>query len=400
MGAAKTKDWASEMAVSQQLEIKLAIVRQQILSRKAFLSRMMQLLPTDDKLLSEICDKIQEEKRSFRSPDEASAYYADVTRTVAWQHANANEADYIIGHLKSGDQKFASEFFYGNSANRCNVSRIRAKIAATIWQTYGYKISNLEFGNILYTHLWSDGSWKPLDTFAHQSSFFCWLEPVARHAVIAELEELGLINVCHERTPGNTRLLGTSVASEVWDLIIAYLMPKGLAQDLLIASFVRKDTEAEMATAFGLEAADLHKHLVQAQKQLKEMLIRENNYLSDLVLRDKKQRRLEVSDNFVQEFAQWQAGESSANPLSDVLGVNLEPDVLHDKVIDFLYRFPISLGWNDEDRLVWQLRVIEEMPPVEAASRCGRSRAWLDTRLSRLWVRFKAAARLWWRRNL
>lgn len=371
----------------------LVVVRIEIEDRKKSLD------VTDEQLAEMVLARIEEEKLTFSDEKEERKYYGVVTRKVVWNYANATEAERIINRLKSGDQLFAQKFFYGKNNNECNISRFRSKIIAQIKQTYHYEVSVEEFGNIVYTHLWDNGTWSVLDNYAKKSSFFCWLEKVSRHEVMRVLEDMKVINVSRERTSGNTRLLGTSISPDVWELIITDLMPEGMYKNLLMASYVERKNEKKMAKDFKLEAESLRSEIKKAEMALKDKLIRGDSYYEELVLRDKTPRNVELSEEFIKEFVKWQEGKSDASPLADVFGINFDKEEINDKVVDFLYRFSEKLQWSDEDKLIWRLRFIENTAPVEVAERCGRARAWLDTRYSRLNKKFNAAIREWWKNN-
>lgn len=371
----------------------LVVVRMEIEDRKKSLE------VTDEQLAEMVLARIEEDKLTFSDEKEERKYYSVVTREVVWNYANSTEAERIINRLKSGDQLFAQKFFYGKNNNECNISRFRSKIIAQIKQTYHYEVSVEEFGNIVYTHLWDNGTWSVLDNYAKKSSFFCWLEQVSRHEVMRVLEDMKVINVSRERTSGNTRLLGTSISSDVWELIITDLMPEGLYKNLLMASYVERKNEKKMTKEFKLEAEALCSEIKKAEMALKDKLIRGDSYYEELVLRDKTPRNVEVSEEFIKEFVKWQEGKSDASPLADVFGVNLDKEEINDKIVDFLYRFSEKLQWSDEDKLIWRLRFIENTAPVEVAERCGRARAWLDTRYSRLNKKFNTAIREWWKNN-
>lgn len=72
---------------------------------------------------------------------------------------------------------------------------------------------------------------------------------------------------------------------------------------------------------------------------------------------------------------------------------------LQKKVVDFLYTIPQKLKWTEEERIVWTLRFIEDTAPIEVAERIGRKRSWVDTKYSRLNVRFNKAVKEWWAEN-
>ncbi len=324
---------------------------------------------------------------------------ASVVRDEMWLQANKEEADRIISRLKMGDRKFTDDFFYDTKPAGCNISRFRSKIVYNIKKTYDVDVSVKEFGDILYTYLWDNGTWGVLDKYSCRSSFFCWLSGLAQHELMKYLEEMRLIKVERERTVGNTRLLGMSVAPETWEYILADLMPVGSSRDVLTATFVKRRTEGEMMQEFSLDADALHRLQKKAEAELKDRLLRSDSCYEELVLRDKSPREIEVSEEFAMEFCQWQETKGNASPLADMLGVDLNTGELQEKVVEFLYSIPDKLKWSDEDRLVWTLRFIENTAPVEVAERLGRKRSWVDTRFHRLNVRFNMAVREWWNSN-
>lgn len=354
----------------------------------------------DNELVQEIMSKISEANKEFATEKEELRYWSVVTREVAWYEANTEESEEIISRLKSGDRLFAQKFFYSTNANGCNISRFRSKILANIKQTYKIEVSVEEFGDILYTFLWNEGTWSVLDKYSRKSSFFCWLAEVAQHELVRYLEEMKLINVTRERTVGNTRLLGLSIAPEMWEYILNDTMPNGLYKDFLFSTLVERNTEEKMMKSFCLEKEELHKLQKKAEADLKDRLIRSDSGYEDLVLRSKSPRIIEVSDEFAKDFCVWQEGKSNVSLLADVLGVDLNNEDLQKKVVEFLYTIPQKLKWTEEERIVWTLRFIEDTAPIEVAERIGRKRSWVDTKYSRLNARFNKAIKEWWAKNV
>lgn len=354
----------------------------------------------DNELVQKIMSKISEANKEFATEKEELRYWSVVTREVAWYEANTEESEEIISRLKSGDRLFAQKFFYSTNANGCNISRFRSKILANIKQTYKIEVSVEEFGDILYTFLWNEGTWSVLDKYSRKSSFFCWLAEVAQHELVRYLEEMKLINVTRERTVGNTRLLGLSIAPEMWEYILNDTMPNGLYKDFLFSTLVERDTEEKMMKSFCLEKEKLHKLQKKAEADLKDRLIRSDSGYEDLVLRSKSPRIIEVSDEFAKDFCVWQEGKSNVSLLADVLGVDLNNEDLQKKVVEFLYTIPQKLKWTEEERIVWTLRFIEDTAPIEVAERIGRKRSWVDTKYSRLNARFNKAIKEWWAKNV
>lgn len=366
------------------------VVRLEIESKKKTLSI------GDEELVEKIMSKVSEANKEFATEKEELRYWGVVTREVAWYEANTEESEEIIKRLKSDDQLFVQKFFYSTNTNGCNISRFRSKILANIKQTYKIDVSVEEFGDILYAFLWNEGTWSVLDKYSRKSSFFCWLAEVAQHELVRVLEDAKLINVIPERTVGNTRLLGLSIAPEMWEYILNDTMPNGLYKDILLATLVERNTEEKMMKSFGLEKEDLHKLQKKAEADFKDRLIRSDSVYEELVLRDKKPRIIEVSDDFAKDFCVWQEGKSNANPLADVLGVDLNNEDLQKKVVEFLYTIPQKLKWTEEERIVWTLRFIEGTAPIDVAERVGRKRSWVDTKYSRLNARFNKAVKEWW----
>lgn len=362
-------------------------------------SKQKRLSASDEELVQKIWDKVVADNREFVTEKEQLRYLSALTRELVWQEANTEESAEIISRLKLNDQLFAQKFFYGTNPYGCNISRFRSKILSNIKQTYKVDVSIEEFGDILYTFLWNNGTWSILDKYSRKSSFFCWLAEVAQHELIRYLEEMKIINVNRERTAGNTRLLGMSVAPEMWEYIINDMMPNGLYKDVLYATLVERKDEKIMVKKFGLNAEDLHKMQKKAEADLKDRLIRSDSNYEELVLRDKSSRNVEVSEEFTKEFFQWQEWKNETNPLADVLGVDLDKKELQEKVVEFLYAIPEKLKWTEEERIVWTLRFIEDTAPAEVAERVGRKRSWVDTKYSRLNVRFNKAIKEWWVKN-
>ena len=367
-------------------------------SRLEIEGRRKKLSVSDDILVQKIMDKIAADHLVFNTEKERTRYYNSITHDILWYCANKEESDEIISRLKSGDQKFTKKFFYGTNHNDCNISRFRSKILSMIKQTYKVDVSVEEFGNILYIYLWNKGTWSVLDKYSCKSSFFCWLEDVSKHEVIKNLEEMNIINVSREPTNGNKRLLGRSIKPEVWEYIISDIMPDGLYKDVLMLTLVERKSEKDILSALHLvDAEQWHCIQKRAENDLKDRIIRSGSSYAELVLRDKSAKIVEVSDEYISEFAKWQEDKGDISPLADMLGVNLSKGELQQKVVDFLYQFPEKLKWSDEDRLIWTLRFIEGVAPVEVAGRLGRNRSWLDNRYSKLNKRFNKAIQDWWR---
>ncbi len=366
-------------------------------ARKEFADKGGRLPAVGDCLVQRIMDRIAKEKKAFRTRQECLGHCRSVVRKELRRYAGMGEgADEIINKLKSGDKEYIRLFFYENN---CRIRGLRSKIIGEIRRTYNVDVSKEEFGNILYTHLWDNGTWGVLDSYSGKGSFFKWLEKLAWHEVMKVLEDMGCIKASRARTPGNTRLVGKSVGAARWEVMLADMMPNGLHKDMLTAVYVDRKSEARMMRELSLGADRLRDIIKKAETRLKDVLIRNDNPYAEEFLRDKSPRIVEVEEEYAADGAKSILEDMEKSPLSDVLGVNLGRYERDRNVVDFLYWFSGKMKWSDEDRLIWTQRFIENVSPLDVAKRLGRERSWLDTRYSRLNKHFGEAIRKWWKNN-
>lgn len=362
-------------------------------------NRKKNLLATDEEVLQAIINKVDEDRTQLPVDTNICVYSQKVAKEIVWKYANKQEADGIIRKLKSGDESFIKDFFYGTNLVKCNISRFRSKIISQIRETYRVNVSIAEFGNILYTLLWDNGSWGVLDSYQYQSSIFSWLEQIARHEVIKTLEDYGEISVNRERTSGNTRLLGVSVDPLVWDFILSEVMPNGLSSEILRALLVDGKNQETVRSEMGLNEDQFNTLQKKAEIELKDKVIRSDSYFEQIIIRDKSARNIMVTEEYIADFAKWQEEKNCYNIFADVFGANCTHAELQDKIVKFLYSFSEQMNWSDEDRLLWRMRFIENVAPVKAAEYFGRKRSWIDNKYSRLNARFNKAIKDWWAMN-
>ncbi len=355
---------------------------------------------SENELLELVLKRISDDGRVFDDEEERQDYYVDIVRETVWKCANTDEATWIINKLKSNDEAFARNFFYGTNPNGCNISRFRSKIISKIKMTYHKDVSVEEFGNILYRFLWNEGTWSVLDSYSYKSSFFSWLESIAFHEVIRELKDMKRISAMSERTSGNTRIIWLSVPVLIRKAAIDELLREDDLHNFMEVKFVDLKSVSEIESLFHLTAKQQDEAQKRAEKKLRHRIINGDSQYGEFIIRDKVPQNITVSDNFSADFINWMEKYDEQNPLDDVFGVSLTAEERKEKVADFLYHFHETLNWSDEDRLLWQLRYIEDGKPVEVAKKLGKERSWLDTRYSRLRKRFNEAIRLWWKKNV
>ena len=306
-----------------------------------------------------------------------------------------NEADYIMDGLKN-DAKFRQRFIYGTDPKKCNMARLRSKIIKDIKDNYQVIVSDETFNEIVYIALWAGGSWKTLDTYSKQCTFFAWLRRVAKNAVMERLEDEHWITEGRARTVGNTRLTMLSQSEAKCQLVIDELMAGTKFYDLLVHIYVDRLPQNDIIKKMNMKEEEYESVKKKAENKLKDALLRSAYHFEADVLHDKSARVVTVSSEFVADMAEWCKAKTGVNPLSDVFGTNLTDEEVRVKTVEFLYDFSAKLKWSDEDRYIWRQRFVENTTPVQVAKEVGRSRGWLDTRYSRLNKKFDEAIKKWW----
>ncbi len=307
-----------------------------------------------------------------------------------------SDAVRIVENIKN-DEAFAYRFLYGSSLGPGkSIARLRSRIINQIRMSYGVEVDPLDFSTILYEHLYSEGSWKVLSSYDYRSTFFQWLGTVASHCIMAYLEENGYVNISRARTPGNTRLTLKKMTPDYCRIVIEDMVKIGPMRDMLLAVYVDRLDQEAVQKRFGMDEEMYRLTLRASEKVLKTALLNTDHPYCD-VLVDKGARKIMLSSDFLTIIGQTNAALGDESPLREVLGVTQDDAEFESKVIDFLYNFTDNLGWSDEDKYVWQSRYIRNMKPDDVAENLPeRSRAWVDTRFSRLNRLFKEAVREWW----
>lgn len=327
---------------------------------------------------------------------EAMASIYETVYTLMTEKDYRSDADRIVNSIKT-DEGFALRFLYGTSLlPGKSIARLRSRIINQVRKSYHIEVDPYVFNTILYEHLWSDGTWKVLDSYNYRSTFFQWLGTVASHCIMAYLEENGLIKISRARTPGNTRLVLKKMTPDYCHVVIDDMMQIAPMRDFLFAVYVERLEPDAIRKRFNMDE-ELYKLTLRAsEKTLKTALLNSDHPYDD-VLVDKGARKILVSSDFLTIIGRTNAAYDDAGPLREVLGVNPDDAGFEEKVVDFFYKFSDNLGWSDEDKYVWQSRYIKNMKPEEVAGNLPeRSRSWVDTRFSRLNKQFKSAIRAWW----
>ena len=337
-----------------------------------------------------------DEDVEFFCDQEALESIYETVFTLMTEKDYKSDAVHIVENMKN-DETFAYHFLYGTSlVPGKSIARLRSRIINQVRMSYGVMVDPADFNTVLYEHLYSEGTWKVLDSYNYRSTFFQWLGTVASHCIMAYLEENDYIKISRARTPGNTRLVLKKMTPDYCHVVIDEMVKIGPMRDMLLAVYVDRLDKEAIQKRFDMDEEMYKLTLRASEKTLKTALLNTEHSYDD-VLVDKGARKIMLSSDFLTIIGQTNAAYSEDSPLREILGVTPDDAEFESKVIDFLYNFTNNLNWSDEDKYVWQSRYIKNMKPGEVAENLPkRSRPWVDTRYSRLNRQFKEAIREWW----
>ena len=336
-----------------------------------------------------------DEDVDFFCDQEAMESIYETVYTLMTEKDYKSDAVRIVENIKN-DKAFASNFLYGTSlVPGKSIARLRSRIINQVRMSYGVVVDPADFNIVLYEHLYSEGSWKVLNSYNYRSTFFQWLGTVASHCIMAYLEENGYIKISRARTPGNTRLVLKKMTPEYCHIVIDDMVKIGPMRDMLLAVYVDRLDQEAIQKRFGMDEEMYKLTLRASEKTLKTALLNTEHPYDD-VLVDKGARKIMVSSEFLTLIGKTNANEISDSPLREVLGVSEDDANFEAKVEEFLYDFSNKLFTKELDRTVWQGRFIKGIAPNDMAEMLGKTRGWIDCKYNRVNTKFKEAAIAWW----
>lgn len=331
----------------------------------------------------------------FINDKDALASIYDNLNTILTEKDYKRDSKAIVDRLKS-DESFAYSFLYGYSQiPGRSIARLRSRIKNMIRQSYHIELSDDTISTIIYEHLWSDGTFKTLDSYNFKSTFFQWLSTVASHQVIKYLDDNGMIKVNRERTPGNVRIIWKNQKPEFCQMMLDEMIHIPHIHAFLTALYVDRLDQEAIQARFGMDEEMYKLTLRASEKTLKTALLNTEHPYDD-VLVDKGARKIMVSSEFLTLIGKTNANEISDSPLREVLGVSEDDANFEAKVEEFLYDFSNKLFTKELDRTVWQGRFIKGIAPNDMAEMLGKTRGWIDCKYNRVNKKFKEAAIAWW----
>lgn len=303
--------------------------------------------------------------------------------------------DAIIVDRLQHDEKFASDFLFC-SPNHDNIAPLRARIIRNLRKDFCYVMKPEDFSHLLYSHLFSFGTWAPLQSYDYRSSFYSWLSTVASRCMVSYLVDNGFITRSPRRTPGNTRLVLMKFSPAFCKLVIDEMVHIKLFHDMLVAIYVDRLSSKQIMEYFKMDARLYKKTRLGSENALKMQIINTDNPYTE-VIADKSPRKQMLHSDFLTIIGLTNAAYSDDSPLREVLGVTPDDAAFNDKIIEFLTDFVNKLGWSAEDKYVWSSRFIQKTKSrVVAENLPGRDEHWVNNRYSKLQKVFLPAIRKWW----
>lgn len=352
---------------------------------------------TCSSLTQAVCDFINTEKANavYASDRALLTDYYRAIRNYGWNLANRSEAEFILENLK-GSERFCSSFFYDGSEKKgaVNMGPIVSKLAYEMLSSYHVSIDKREISSIVYEFFWDEGRWSALDGFRFECSLFSWLETIARREVIRRLEKQGLIKTPKGKTSGNQRHVMLSQSPERCEHIIEEEIHGIIDRQILTGVYVERLDDRTIMQALHMDEDTFNAAYKKAEKHLIEAMLRSEETYED-ILRDKDPRDITVSLDAAMEIIGWAETKIGEPVLGDILGVNLKDGELEECAQNILDSVSASMPWKERDRIIFSNRYFYRTDAVELAEQLGVSRAYIDTRFSRLQSRFNKALRRW-----
>ena len=365
-----------------------------VLGKTTVMSGAQTLAKAEDIYLD--ADGELDEDVDFFCDHEAMESIYETIYTLMTEKDYKKDAVRIVENIKN-DETFAHSFLYGSSlVPGKSIARLRSRIINQVRVSYGAEVDPADFSTILYEHLYSEGSWRVLNSYNFRSTFYQWLGTVASHCIMAYLEENGYIKISRVRTPGNTRLVLKKMAPDYCRTVIDDMVKIGPLRDMLLAVYADRLDQETIQKRFNMDE-EMYKLTLRASEKTLKVALLNTEHPYDDVLVDKGARKIMLSSDFLTIIGQTNAAYCEDSPLREVLGVTPNDAEFETKVIDFLYNFTDNLDWNDEDKYVWRSRFIKKTRSREVAENLsGRDEHWVNTRFNRLQKIFLPAIRKWW----
>lgn len=185
------------------------------------------------------------------------------------------EACEIIEGLKSSD-KYAEDFFYKK------ISPITNKLYRTLSSCYKEYIDPAEIPAQLYLHMWSGGTWKPLDSYQFRSSFYSWFSVVATNEMFRYFDSLKYHRT-RKAKPGNTRLCLLRKPHAIRQAVVELVHIAPL-NEFLRLKYVEKRKASEIMMIMGLDSTGLKEITSTSENLLKEILLSTDSEYASVVL--------------------------------------------------------------------------------------------------------------------
>lgn len=315
-----------------------------------------------------------------------------------WKMVNEAEGRYIQDKLISNDEQFAKDFFFGKQPKALNIDRLKSRLIFEVRETYGITLSKEEVGNIIYSSIWDDGTWKGLKTFKSQASIFCWIETKARRDLIHELRMQKRIKWVPRRTPANTRIKTSKLSEEIVQQIFMEEAVPEACRNIIKDLYINKMTPKEMMKSRNWDEDTYEENVKRAHTQLLDILLRSSSDYSEIIA-DTRTVRIPIPLDEVMDNGGCIAMEDHESSLKDIFGASLSNEEIQQKALQTILDIASHMNCSERDRYLWKSRFIDNKSPASVAKELNLQKSNVNRIFSKMNRIFKEEARKWYEKK-
>lgn len=312
-----------------------------------------------------------------------------------WKMVNEAEGRYIQDRLISNDEQFAKDFFFGKQPKGLNIDRLKSRLIFEVKETYGITLSKEEVGNIIYSSIWDDGTWKGLKTFKSQASIFCWIETKARRDLIHELRMQKRIKWVPRRTPANTRLKTSKLSEEIVQQIFMEEAVPEACKNIIKDLYINKMTPTEMMKRRNWDEDTYQQNVKRAHIQLIDVLLRSPTDYSDIIT-DTRTVRIPIPRDEVMDKGSCIAVDDYESSLKDIFGASLSNEEIQQKALQTILDIASHMNCSERDRYLWKCRFIDNKSPATVAKELNLQKSNVNRIFSKMNRVFRKEAQKWY----
>ena len=298
-----------------------------------------------------------------------------------------------IAELIIKDERFVQKFFFPkNPYDTPSIGPLRLKLIGEMKRNFGISLNPHDVSTIILEHLWSKGDWQVLRSYNGSSSIYTWLATVGYRCIVSYLIKDGTIDEPQPKPTKNASIDFDKLETAYLYTMITETMHIPMLRNILLARYVDKLDEKKIQKKFSMDESLYRLALAAAEKSLLVVLLNSQSPFIEAVTFSKTNKK-RVSSECLAHMAAHDEDQPEPNQYAKLLGISPDDPYLECKTAQILRDFSRNqMNWrNQQDRYIWESRVLDEIPSEEVAEKLGCTTQWLYVRLFRLKERFNAA---------